>query len=108
MIYGKKKGKPYKRSDLMTFYLNRHPCCEICGAQPVDGHHIITRKTGGAEEEWNYLALCRADHQLFHMLGRASFALRFPVVLDKIKQACEKSGRVLDKGGRNANNKRQV
>lgn len=98
MKYGKAKGKAYKRSDTMQFYLNRNPCCEVCNAFPVEGHHIITRKTGGAEADWNYLALCKVCHAVFHMVGRHSFALRYPAVYDKIKEACEKSGRVFDKG----------
>lgn len=99
MKYGKAKGKAYKRSDMMQFYINTHPFCEVCGASPVQGHHIITRKTGGAEENWNYLSLCRIDHQLFHMIGRYAFAKRFPQFFDKIKLACEKSGRIFDKRG---------
>jgi 5-methylcytosine-specific restriction endonuclease McrA len=99
MKYGKKKGKAYKRGDMMSFYLNAHPCCEICGASPVDGHHIISRATGGVEEEWNYLALCRVDHAVFHMMGRYSFAQRYPQFEEKIKTACENMGRVFNKGG---------
>lgn len=97
MKYGK-KGKAYKRSDSMQFYINAHPRCEVCGASPVDGHHIISRRTGGAEEPWNYLALCRVCHTIFHMLGRYSFSLRFPMFYEKIKAACEREGRVFDKG----------
>jgi hypothetical protein len=97
--YGKKKGKPYKRSEMMQFYLNSHPNCEVCGMTPVEGHHLVTRSTGGAEEYWNYLALCKVDHTIFHAIGRYSFALRYPQFHDKIKQACEKSGRIFDKVG---------
>ena len=98
MKYPKKKGRPYRRSDLMQFYLNAHPNCETCGHPTEEGHHIITRKSGGPEEEWNYLALCKVCHMVFHSIGRYSFALRYPVVYDKIKEACEKMGRVFNKG----------
>jgi hypothetical protein len=71
--------------------------CEICGRMPVEGHHIITRKTGGEEEGWNYLALCTYDHALFHSMGRYSFAQRFPQFEDKIREACERMGRTFKK-----------
>jgi len=98
--FTKKKGKPYKRSDVMQFYLNAHPNCEVCGSPIVQGHHIITRATGGVEEYWNYLALCPVDHTIFHAIGRYSFALRFPQLSDKIEEACRLSGRKFDKGAK--------
>ena len=52
------------------------------------------------DEEWNWLALCRYCHAGFHSIGRYSFALRYPIVHDKIKSACEKMGRTFDKEGK--------
>jgi 5-methylcytosine-specific restriction endonuclease McrA len=98
MKYGKSKRGSYRRSELGQFYVNRNPACEICGHTTEELHHIISRKTGGLEEEWNYLALCRYCHNGFHSIGRYSFAVRYPSVYDKIKTACENMGRVFDKG----------
>jgi len=96
--YGKKKGKAYKRSEMGEFYMNAHPQCEVCQAPSTDLHHIITRKTGGPDEYWNYLALCKIDHQVFHMMGRYSFTVRYPQFREKIQSACERMGRTFDKG----------
>jgi hypothetical protein len=73
--------------------------CEICGA-PAEAHEIITRKTGGPCEEWNQIRFCRVHHRLIHSLGRYSFALAYPQFRDKIEAACERMGRVFDKGGK--------
>ncbi len=100
MSYYRKKGKPYKRSDLGSFYINAHPSCEACGFPSEELHHIITRRSGGPDEEWNWLALCKGCHLLFHSLGRASFCKRYPHLTDKVREACERMGRVFDKGGK--------
>lgn len=93
MKYGKSKRGPYKRSDMAQFYFNAHPACEACGFPSQDLHHIITRKTGGEEEDFNYLALCKVCHMVWHNIGRVSFATRYPHLMPKIKEACEKQGR---------------
>ena len=98
MKYGKAKGKAYKRSDLGTFYMNAHPLCETCDHPSEELHHIISRKSGGADEEWNWLALCKYCHAGFHSIGRYSFAMRYPSATAKIKDACERVGRVFNKG----------
>ena len=82
------------RSDAAQFYLNAHRICEAChliDAQEV--HHILTRASGGPDENWNFLALCKYDHNGFHDQGRRSFAERFPHLADKIKEACKTGGR---------------
>lgn len=94
MNYGKPKRPRRGRSDTAQFYLNAHPACEACNiieAQEV--HHILTRATGGPDENWNFLALCRADHMIFHQLGRRAFAQRFPALAQKIEEACKTGGR---------------
>jgi len=97
MTYYKKKGKPYRRSDAGTLYLNLHPSCEVCGSSSEQLHHILSRRSGGPDEEWNWMALCKCCHNNFHSLGRASFARRFPIVMHKIREACERMGRKMDK-----------
>lgn len=98
MNYYKSKRKPYKRSDAGTIYINLHPTCEACeGWKTEELHHILSRRSGGPDEEWNWLALCKACHLVFHSVGRASFAKRYPWLEDKIKAACDKMGRKFDK-----------
>ena len=98
MNYYKKKGKPYRRSAEGTLYMNLHPYCEACGYHAEELHHILTRRSGGADEEYNWLALCKVCHHIYHDIGRVSFAERFPACEAKIVSACEKAGRKFNKG----------
>ena len=100
MKYAKSKRGAYKRSSEGQFYMNAHADCEVCGHPAEELHHLITRKSGGPDEPWNWLALCRYCHAGFHSIGRYSFALRYPQVYDKIKSVCEKMGRTFDKEGK--------
>lgn len=97
MTYYKKKGKPYRRSEEGSLYMNLHPHCEACGFQSEELHHILTRRSGGPDMDWNWLALCKACHVVFHTVGRYSFAMRYPLTMEKIKAACEHMGRKFDK-----------
>jgi 5-methylcytosine-specific restriction endonuclease McrA len=96
--YTKSKRGNYRRSEMATFYLNAHPKCETCDHTAEEIHHIISRKSGGPDEEWNWLALCKYCHAGFHSIGRYSFAVRYPSATAKIKDACERAGRVFNKG----------
>jgi 5-methylcytosine-specific restriction endonuclease McrA len=100
MKYAKSKRGTYRRSDLGQFYMNAHPGCEVCGHPAEELHHILTRKSGGPDEEWNWLALCKYCHNGFHSIGRYSFALRFPIVHDKIRDACARLGRTFNREGK--------
>jgi 5-methylcytosine-specific restriction endonuclease McrA len=98
MSFYKKKGKAYRRSDAGTLYLNLHPHCEACGFPSEQLHHILSRRSGGPDEEWNWMALCKCCHNNFHALGRASFAERYLATMDRIVLACERMGRKFNKG----------
>lgn len=50
--------------------------CVVCSAQATDMHHIKTRKSGGSDDPWNLMPLCRMHHQETHRIGAASFALK--------------------------------
>jgi hypothetical protein len=94
MHYGKPKHPRGRRSDQLQFYMNAHPTCEACGiVESRDGHHIVTRATGGLEEDWNYLALCVVCHTTWHNIGRKSFAARYPHLDTKIKESVKRHGR---------------
>ena len=82
------------RSDAAWFYFNSHQVCEACNLiETQEIHHVLSRATGGPDEAWNFLALCKSDHYLYHQMGRRSFAERFPHLADKIKEACKTGGR---------------
>ena len=78
--------------------MNLHPSCEACGFPSEQLHHILSRRSGGPDIEWNWMALCACCHANFHQLGRFSFARRYPVTMEKIRAACEHLGRKFDKG----------
>jgi hypothetical protein len=95
MKYTKSKRGPYKRSVLGDAYIKAHPACEACGFKTEELHHIISRKTQGPDEDWNWLALCLVCHRIYHDFGRTTFAERFPHLREKIETACEKMGRMM-------------
>jgi len=78
--------------------MNAHSDCEACAFPSEELHHIITRRSGGLDEDFNWLALCKGCHLLFHSLGRASFCKRYPHLEAKVREACDMMGRVFDKG----------
>lgn len=44
--------------------------CDACGARgPNDLDHIKTRGSGGTDEQFNLLVLCRSCHQKRHQYG---------------------------------------
>ncbi len=74
--------------------------CEICRYPYADPHEWVTRGAHGPKEEWNQARLCRFHHDLYHNIGRVSFAIKYPQFEDRIRIACEKCGKVFDKEGK--------
>ncbi len=58
----------------------RARCCLVCGKTPCDPAHIKTRGSGGVDEEWNLLSLCRAHHTMQGSMGFYRFSEKFPMV----------------------------
>lgn len=54
--------------------------CLVCKRSPVDQAHIKTKKTGGPNEPFNLMPLCRICHRKQHDIGIISFMNRFPEV----------------------------
>jgi len=92
--YSKTKTPRRGRSEQAQFYINRHPVCEACHIiESQEVHHIVTRATGGPDEDWNFLALCVGDHNLFHDRGFREFCRRFPDLKYKVEAARLHMGR---------------
>lgn len=53
--------------------------CLICGRGPADCHHVRSRAAGGRESD--LLPLCRACHDLAHLVGPETFGRRYGVNL---------------------------
>ena len=51
--------------------------CVICGKQNPDKHHWKSRKSGGSDDSYNIVLLCRQHHQEFHRIGATSFATKY-------------------------------
>lgn len=71
--------KPSTKADDNVLQLYRHQPCIICG-HPSDPCHIKSRGSGGADEHWNLVALCRGHHIEQHKSGWFVFCQRNPRV----------------------------
>jgi 5-methylcytosine-specific restriction endonuclease McrA len=55
--------------------------CLACGTHPPnDAHHIKTRGSGGGDDHWNLMPLCRNCHTVIHKMGLTQFIGNFPHV----------------------------
>lgn len=54
--------------------------CLVCSKLGVDVAHVKTRGSGGLDDEFNLMPLCRAHHTLQHAIGILSFVRQNPVV----------------------------
>ena len=52
--------------------------CLICGRSEADKHHWKTRKSGGSDDEWNLMPLCRMHHVEVHAIGATTFPKKYP------------------------------
>lgn len=53
--------------------------CVICG-KSSDPCHIKTRGSGGPDEEWNLLPMCRLHHIEQGQIGWHTFAKKHPII----------------------------
>ena len=63
----------------LTFY------CKVCFETPSEPCHIKSRGSGGPEEHWNLIALCRKCHRTQHDLGWWRFCQRHSHLLCELK-----------------------
>jgi hypothetical protein len=74
MIYSKSIRK--KDENLLEFYRKRR--CDICNRVPCDPAHIKTRGSGGPDEHWNLMSLCRVHHTEQGQLGFFKMCQKYP------------------------------
>lgn len=53
---------------------------------PVDPCHIKSFGSGGVDEDWNLMSLCRFHHSLQHTLGIMTFLNRYPLAWECLKE----------------------
>lgn len=62
--------------------------CLVCQRANPDRAHVKTRGSGGGDQEWNIMDLCRVHHTEQHKIGIITFAEKYKTV----KGYLEKSG----------------
>lgn len=55
--------------------------CIACGKMcPSDPHHLKSVGSGGGDDPWNVIPLCRLCHTSWHTIGASLFLRKFPRV----------------------------
>lgn len=52
--------------------------CVICGIFPCDPCHIKSVGSGGPDEHWNLMSLCRVHHTEQHSIGFYKMSEKYP------------------------------
>jgi predicted restriction endonuclease len=59
--------------------------CLVCHRTDVDRCHIKTKGSGGSDEPFNIMSLCRLHHALQHQIGIVTFIEKYPAVLKDVQ-----------------------
>lgn len=51
--------------------------CLVCRQMGVDLHHVKTRASGGSDDAFNLMPLCRKHHSECHQIGLKTFVERY-------------------------------
>lgn len=70
------KSKRIEDQNILDFYRRRR--CDICGVKPSDPAHIKTRGSGGNDEHFNLLSLCRIHHTEQGQIGFWKMVKKYP------------------------------
>lgn len=54
--------------------------CLVCNSPEIDKHHFKTRGSGGTDDDWNILLLCRLHHTEIHKIGNNRFVEKYQAV----------------------------
>lgn len=61
--------------------------CLACGRTGImDRCHIKTKGSGGPDEPWNIILLCRLHHVEQHKIGIITFVSRYEVIWTQLKK----------------------
>jgi hypothetical protein len=60
-----------------TFEKIRKTPCLVCRSTPCDVAHIKTQGSGGSDEAWNLMPICRRHHSEQHTIGILSFSSKY-------------------------------
>lgn len=59
--------------------------CIVCGGRPVDPCHIKSFGSGGPDEDWNLISMCRKHHAEQHQVGFVRFLKRHLGAMEQLK-----------------------
>lgn len=77
MTFEFEKPRRKVNHELIEFYRNRR--CDICAAKPPsDPAHIKTRGSGGPDDHWNLMSLCRIHHTEQGKIGFWKMCQKYP------------------------------
>ena len=65
-------------------WVKSHPCI-VCGNSKVDPCHIKSKGSGGPDEGFNLVPMCREHHIMQHKLGWGAYMNRFPEVAVRLR-----------------------
>jgi hypothetical protein len=51
--------------------------CLVCGSKEVDVCHVKSRGSGGGDDVWNLMPLCRTHHAEQHQIGILTFVEKY-------------------------------
>jgi len=60
-------------------YIDENKSCLVCNRLGVDLHHVKSRGSGGSDESFNLMPLCRWHHSQLHSEGLNKFSKKFHV-----------------------------
>lgn len=56
----------------------------MCSRRGCDPCHIKSKGSGGPDEEWNLIGLCRNHHIESHKIGWFAFCEKYPSVMNQL------------------------
>jgi len=62
------------------FKTMREMSCLVCGRIPTEVCHVKSKGSGGADEPYNLMSLCRTHHSAQHVAGLITFIEKHPSV----------------------------
>lgn len=80
VIFSMQKLKRIRNSALLK-QMRLVPCI-VCKRTPSDPDHVKTKGSGGPDEIWNLMSLCRRCHTEKHKIGLVTFSNKHESVMN--------------------------